>query len=693
MNTSKKRRSVLGAFLVSLLPLVALVLFLSGLISERLLVKELNSDDEAMGSAVTRNIASALSIWIEDQVYVAKGIAGDARVIAACREPENPAAYEAARVFLDTLHKSYPYFENIPLVSFETGGRTIEVEYGGKKYPVPEGGFFLDTVEGKTLGKGVGKNYTVAVKGGAPVFISEVYPSLLRGNPLFVIAVPVQAGARTVGVVIVAPQMDYFTEVFTQAEALSPAELVFMGDTGGFVVAHTERSLILSEDGKKYLEPYLQRVRDGQTVFRMKEADGDHLYIALTFKGKDHARANEWILFYRKDLAVINARISALRIDIVAAGVVSLLVIGLVIFLTLRRQVLAPMRIVLRSLGFLASGDLAAAGSDDAALRLAARTDELGDLGRSMAELKDKLVEAAAGMRAASDEVAGGSSQLSQTAQALSQGTTEQAASIEELSASVEQLAATVKQNADNTSQADALARRVAQNADASGRSVQETVTSMGEIASRVSVIEEIARQTNLLALNAAIEAARAGEAGKGFAVVATEVRKLAENSQKAAAQINDLSRSSMTVAEEAGRLLAELVPDIKKTADLIQEIAAASSEQAGGAEQISKGVSQMDSVVEQNAAASEELASTAEELNAQAALLAERVSFFRLSAESAGRAGAGARGEAARAAPAVHGLVRATGPADAAPGRSTAITLPKKIPEADREDGDFEEF
>ncbi len=395
-----------------------------------------------------------------------------------------------------------------------------------------------------------------------------------------------------------------------------------------------------------------------------------------------------------------------LALSIAAAVLVSVLVTR-----TITRPIRGTAGIMVR----LASGDLALAGSDsDAARRLAARNDEIGDLGRSMAGLRDKLVEVAAGMRAASDEVAGGSSQLSQTAQALSQGTTEQAASIQELSASVEQLAATVKQNADNTAQADALARRVAQSADSSGRAVQETVASMGEIASRVSVIEEIARQTNLLALNAAIEAARAGEAGKGFAVVATEVRKLAENSQKAAAQINDLSRSSMAVAEEAGRLLAELVPDIKKTAELIQEIAAASSEQAGGAEQISKGVSQMDTVVEQNAAASEQLASTAEELNAQAVLLAERVSFFRLAAEGGGPSTAGGFGEAARGAPATRGSSRASGPSEpagersrapkapagrsrepaaAAAGHATAIALPEKAPPGDEEDGDFEEF
>jgi methyl-accepting chemotaxis protein len=173
----------------------------------------------------------------------------------------------------------------------------------------------------------------------------------------------------------------------------------------------------------------------------------------------------------------------------------------------------------------------------------------------------------------------------------------------------------------------------VAQNAEESGKAVGQTVVSMKEIAGKIGIIEEIASQTNLLALNAAIEAARAGEAGKGFAVVASEVRKLAERSATAAGEINGLSKTSVGVAIEAGKRLEELVPDIRKTAELIQEISAASSEQSSGAEQIAKGVSQMDSVVQQNASASEELASTAEELAAQAERLQDGIDFFKLEA------------------------------------------------------------
>jgi len=153
----------------------------------------------------------------------------------------------------------------------------------------------------------------------------------------------------------------------------------------------------------------------------------------------------------------------------------------------------------------------------------------------------------------------------------------------------------------------------------------------MKEIASKISIIEEIARQTNLLALNAAIEAARAGEHGKGFAVVASEVRKLAERSQTAAAEINKLSASSVQIAERAGEMLARMVPDIQKNADLVQEITAASNEQSTGAGQINKAIQQLDQVVQQNASASEEMASTATELLSQAEQLQSTIAFFKL--------------------------------------------------------------
>ncbi|PLX84515.1 MAG: methyl-accepting chemotaxis protein [Desulfuromonas sp.] len=255
----------------------------------------------------------------------------------------------------------------------------------------------------------------------------------------------------------------------------------------------------------------------------------------------------------------------------------------------------------------------------------------------SVKGMVDKLKEVVENVKSASDNVASGSQELSASSEEMSQGATEQAASAEEASSSMEEMAANIRQNADNAMQTEKIAIKSAENAKAGGEAVVQTVSAMKEIAGKIGIIEEIARQTNLLALNAAIEAARAGEHGKGFAVVAAEVRKLAERSGTAAAEISELSGSSVEVAEKAGEMLTQMVPDIQRTAELVQEIAAASKEQDTGAEQVNKAIQQLDQVIQQNASASEEMASTSEELSSQAEQLQDTIAFFRVDGAGSG--------------------------------------------------------
>jgi methyl-accepting chemotaxis protein len=263
--------------------------------------------------------------------------------------------------------------------------------------------------------------------------------------------------------------------------------------------------------------------------------------------------------------------------------------------------------------------------------------DEVGRLAGALNAMVERLRGVVDGVKISAGSVASGSQQLSAGAEAVSRHASEQAASAEEASSAVEEMSATIKHNADNARQTEKIALRSASDARASGDAVADSVRAMKQIADKISIIEEIARQTNLLALNAAIEAARAGEHGKGFAVVAAEVRKLAERSRTAAAEIGQLSGSSVEVAERAGAMLEKLVPDIQKTAELVQEISAASKEQTSGADQINSAILQLNQVIQQNAGAAEEMTSTAEELSSQADHLREMTDYFKLDGRAHG--------------------------------------------------------
>ena len=282
------------------------------------------------------------------------------------------------------------------------------------------------------------------------------------------------------------------------------------------------------------------------------------------------------------------------------------------------------------------------------AITAAAEQVAKGDLTVSLTErsAQDKLMQALSAMvagltqtvgeiRTIAGEVASASQSISTASVQVSKGASSQAAAAEEASSSMEEMVSNIKQNADNAQQTDKIANKSARDAQESGKSVLEAVAAMKEIANKISIIEEIARQTNLLALNAAIEAARAGEHGKGFAVVAAEVRKLAERSQKAAVEINQLSSTTLRVSEKSGEMLDKLVPDIQRTAELVQEITAASKEQDTGAEQINKALQQLEKVIQQNASAAEEMASTTEELSGQSEQLVCALAFFKTDDET----------------------------------------------------------
>ncbi len=339
----------------------------------------------------------------------------------------------------------------------------------------------------------------------------------------------------------------------------------------------------------------------------------------LAQKGMDENKA-------KAEETYANIRGTLIAVTIVALGVALLAALFVSISIS-------------RGLG-LAVGLANAVASGDLNQNIAVNNnDEIKDLVSALTLMTEKLRQVVGEVMGATENVSSGSQQLAATSEQLAQGSNEQASATEQASSSMEQMAANIRQTADNAAQTEKIARQSALDAESSGAAVVKAVDAMQTIASKITVVQEIARQTDLLALNAAVEAARAGEHGKGFAVVASEVRKLAERSQKAAAEISTLSANTVKVADDAGKMLERLVPDIRKTAELVEEISSACREQDAGAEQVNQAILELDKVTQQNSAASEQMSAASEELATQGDQLQATMSYFRVDNASGGHA------------------------------------------------------
>jgi len=356
------------------------------------------------------------------------------------------------------------------------------------------------------------------------------------------------------------------------------------------------------------------------------------------------------------------------------------LIAGIILAVLIIQSITKPITIIVASLMAMAKLNLTVE------IEGHERKDEIGTMARAMKAMLDALITVVHDLMAASQNVAAGSEQLSASADTLSQGANEQASATEEASASMEEMAANIKQNAENAAATEKIARQSSADAQASGDAVRQAVKAMQTIAEKIVIVQEIARQTDLLALNAAVEAARAGEHGRGFAVVASEVRKLAERSQAAATEISGLSSQTVDAAANAGNMLTKLVPDIQRTAELVEEITAACREQDIGASQVNLAIQQLDKVTQQNAAAAEETSATSVELASQAEQLQTTIGYFTLDTRAQPLQ---PRQPPARAKPsrkAVPPAAKAKPAARATNGKGFTL-------EMDNEDGDFQRY
>jgi methyl-accepting chemotaxis protein len=417
----------------------------------------------------------------------------------------------------------------------------------------------------------------------------------------------------------------------------------------------TLRKMLESEDNKEALDK-LRKIEEGFNKFLEIGKEMVEAYVAAAYLIDDTYLSEELMNDFQKMSDALMSDIEAFRNERIESAnaiigdtldsisfvkkvmvlmTVGAIVLSLILTTILLRSIVIPIKNVMRFSEKLADGYLDERLSSNG-------DDEISQMISSLDGMASRLRDVMTNINIVVSNLDSSSHELNASAQELSQGAGEQASATEEASASIEEMASNIRQNHDNARETEKVSQQAAVNARQGGETVNEAVNAMKQIANKISIIDEIARQTNLLALNAAIEAARAGEHGKGFAVVAAEVRKLAERSQNAAAEVSELSYSSVGVSEKAGKVLSTLVPEIERTSELFLEISTASSEMNSGADQINKSISQVDSIAQTMSSASEAIASSSDDLASQSELLRETIGFFHLGREVAKRGNGG---------------------------------------------------
>ncbi|NDV19279.1 HAMP domain-containing protein [Pseudodesulfovibrio sp. JC047] len=438
-------------------------------------------------------------------------------------------------------------------------------------------------------------------------------------------SVPIKKGTRTIGVAGVDLNMQHMTKIVAGIQPFGTG-YGFLVSHSGMIVADPNPDNVGKAVNKIFgskMSHLINTCLKSDTAAHTAFTRNKTAYQLIITPFSIGETGKKWALGVAipKDKIMETANTATLLSS--GLSVVSILVL-LVIVYFLAKSIVTPLKKGVTFTKEIASGNLNTALHID-------QKDEIGELAADLNAMGDQLRSVVSNVQQSVEQVASGSEELSATAQTLSGGANEQAANVETVSSTMEGMASNIGHIATNSKETETLALRSAQDAEKGGKAVTETVHAMREIADKITIIEEIARQTNLLALNAAIEAARAGEHGKGFAVVAAEVRKLAERSGQAAAEISDLSASSVAVAESAGGMLNEMVPDIQHTAELIQGIAAATGKQSSGAVKVNEALMRLDEMTQQLASAAEEVSATSEELARQSVHLQSAIAFFQL--------------------------------------------------------------
>ncbi len=576
----RKPRKISTQYLLLIIPAISLLFIVFSVTVYFLGKPEAMKTNRELSEVIAKKTNQALMRWLEEQIRTAQIIARDPRVVDACLAPADTQKRAAVQKYLSDMHTLYPYYENIPLALKLEEGKTLTVEAAGEKKVIGNGNFFIDTVGGKTVGKcGPQFTYIKAVFSGKPYYISEVYPSLLRGNPIFVVCVPVMHNGAIVGATIVAPRMDYFTEFFVEKSAIGTTGYLVMLDEDGRIISHPQKKLILNEKAMGMIKPLMTKISTGESYF-LSAFDGKEkaYYVEKLTTAQFHMEDSWYVIFCRDYDEIMSGIFAFLTKTFVGMLLVAVAVTLLVYFMTMN-LITKPMSRVTYAVKSVARGDLRAkidVGGDS--------RNEMGVLSQTMNRMTESIREQTIRIREGADSlndiatsIVFASGQQEDAMKSLEGNVAQVGVSARQISATSQDLAVTM----DGVKNAALEASRLASAGQASLSDLQAAMQtlSMGtgsfsqklalisqkakSIDSIIETITKISDQTNLLSLNAAIEAEKAGEYGRGFSVVAREIGRLA----------NETAISTLDISEIITEMQESVADGVKEMDHFGQEV------------------------------------------------------------------------------------------------------------------------
>ena len=665
--SKKTSRKISTQYLLLLIPAIIMLFIIFGIVAYYLGKPEAMKANRELSEIIARKTNQALIRWLEEQIRTAQTIARDPRIVDACAAPLDEQKRASGQKFLSEMHALYPYYENIPLAIKLADGQTLSIDVHGEKKNIGNGNFFIDTVGGKTIGKcGPDFSYIRNVFSGKPYFISEVYPSILRGNPIFVVAVPILHNNEIIGAAIVAPRMDYFTEFFVEKSVIGMTGYLSMIDHDGMIISHPRKNLILNPKGRDMIKPVMDRIAAGETYFLSDFAGTLKVYyVEKLTTAQLHMEDSWYIIFCRSHDEVLSGIYAFLAKTFIGMLLVAIAVSLLVYFLT-RHFITTPMNRLTTAANDVAEGNLLVQIDTRGSLN------EVGVLSRSINHMTQnireqtiKIREAVDTLRETATSIVSASGRQEEAMKSLEGNVAQVGTASQQISATSQELARTMDGVRKAASEASSLANEgQASLADLQGamHTLSDTTGSIsdklalirekaGSIDTIIATITKISDQTNLLSLNAAIEAEKAGEYGRGFSVVAREIGRLANETAIATLDISDIINEMQTSvmdgvremshfregvthgvrsAEDATMQLSQVIARVAYLSPEFDKVNEGMHFQSLGSKQISDSMAELKLSAAQLTGSLSQFKAVTDQLNSAASRLSDTVARFR---------------------------------------------------------------